>query len=213
MDQQERAELFDLVEAIGEVVPASQRVDYNEMRRECFMVHRPSSIYANFELEVTPNAFKAIASIVRRQFRDLPRDGLTSTRFNCLDLLSRDLDRVFMGLNWYDKGYRNGFAFDAEEFLIQGAFLRRHDLVDHVRDLVRDVGASRFQSVATAKIAIKGAIDDFLISNSVTGNDGIASLWRCAKKQGKCPGGEIVWDGPLPLDLAIEGWRNGTRVW
>jgi len=190
----------------GRIEPASMRMDRHEMEVECFSgKSRGGTLRQKFP-KGDPKVWKALEQLAREKIEALPDSGFTHGLFNCLDLIAGDFDFIFMRPGgWYSVD--NGFVFDAEQLLKKGAYYRQSDLLRGYHVAVEGVLKDRHDSVDAAREDLElelGAIQDHFQS---TGREAIRSL-----RQGAGPNAEIVWRGPLPLDLAIEVWENGKDI-
>lgn len=197
--------LHEVLQA-GKLEPASTRMDRNEMEIECFTgKDRGSTINQKFP-RANAKTKQALRELAEEKISKLPVGGMTHGLFNCLDLLAGDLELIFLRPgSWYS--FDNGFVFDAEKLLKQGARFRKDDLLGGYRAAIEGVIRSKHESVEIAKEDIEleiGAIQDHFQS---TGRTAVRSL-----KEGFGDRAEIVWRGDLSLDLAIEVWEEGKRV-
>lgn len=196
---------------LGEIVPAIQRIQRQEMYNECFTEQSQGghSVHELLPRDSGADASEALILMVKEKVALLPEDGSTHTMFNCLDLLAGDFERVFLSVkDWYNSP--NGFVFDAEELLMAGARYRPRDLLGYYAQAVEGFVDLTYDSVEDARRELKRALANVRKSHEATGETGIYLLRTdCAKEA--CPG-EVIWLGPLPLQLAIEMWREGRQA-
>lgn len=216
MERAARSELLAHVIKIESLLPATQRVRRSEMEEECFGDADAMPLHSRFARSNT-TTITALRQIARAWVEKLPENGTTHTLFNCVDILAGDLDRIFMSIgNWYSVD--TGFVFDAEELMRKGASFRPTDLLGPLDFNIERISKATFPSVYEAKVAIQETIDEVLKDHSWSGKKGLSELQKCFAGEGKyyksegCVNGELVWDGPLPLELAVEAWDNGTRI-
>lgn len=201
----ERARAFDHVVSLGRIEPAILRLDRREMKRECFDAARGGDLVGRYP-KAKPVALKALEEIAREKLQELPESGFTRSMFNCLDLIAGDLELVFLRPHgWYSVD--NGFVFDAEELIHEGARFRRQDMLGFYANVTGYLVGRRFSSVRSAKKAINKTFEGLHFDYELRGQDAIVAMHR-----GDVSDNEIVWPGELPLSLAIEAWRNGERV-
>jgi len=230
LSQKARGAIFDVIVETGAIFPAIFHVERDKMDAQCYR-HVTRSIRAKF-LKADPRAWKAMVQIIDAALDRLPEEGHRQTRFTCVDVLAGDLDRVFLGLKWR-KLVPNGFVFNAEELLQKGARYRPIDLIQDFHETIKETVLKAYKTVPAAKRALTAALDRHLEQQTYTGDEGVHALYECVadafntfhqlEENGRasdqeaaiwgCAEAEFVWDGPLPLDLAIEGWRNSKRVW
>lgn len=201
----------------GQIYPATHRLAREEMEIECFTgKDREATIEQRFP-DATPKALAALKWMAQDVIRRLPKRGQTQSLFNCTDLIAGDLDLVFLSPgDWYS--VMNGFVFDAEELLMKGARFRPMDLLGNFNYVIEQVSSRKFKSMLDAMEEIEEALREERETRELTGEEGIWDLRSCLEGGGDYPEpdgqckGEIVWEGPLPLDLAIEVWENGKEI-
>jgi len=207
MTSQARAKLLERIIELGAVVPATERVQRREMHEECFGDAEDFNIYGRFR-GATPNALRAIEDMARERVDRLPANGMRHTLFTCVDVLAGDLGRIFFTIGkWY--AIRNGLVFDAREPLMNGAQFRPEDLLRDFSDAITAAAKLEWPTVAEARGAIESMLQSVFEENTLTGDEGVLKLEDC----GGCPQAEIAWEGPVPVDMAIEVWREGKRLW
>ena len=206
---QERAAFLDQILKLGEIIPAIHRVKRSEMREECFGDAQGGQSIDSFEFHSSVEGRKAITIMANEKLALLPVDGTTHTMFNCLDLIAGDFERIFLSVgDWYN--FPNGFVFDAEELIKDGAAYRPRDLLGYYRERVEAVAELTYDSVEDARRAIGEAIEQVRYDHESTGKEALTLLRADCAADG-CPG-EIVWPGSLPLGRAIEMWREGRKA-
>lgn len=203
-----REALFDQVLELGEIIPATLRVARSEMNYECFTGPASVNLRSRFR-NSGRHALEALEEMAVDIVDQLPEDGSKQTHFNCVDLLAGDLDRVFLSPGrWY--AVPNGFVFDAIELLEEGAAFRPVDLLGQLDRGLQEVSRGNYPNISEARYAIEAEIQDVLQSGQFFGAQAVRRLKSYVKSKKTL--GELVWDGPLPLDLAIEGWKEGKLV-
>lgn len=213
---EERAAALDEILSIGQILPASQRLDRSEMEVECFTgEERGSTIEQKFE-KASPKALAALKEIAQEKLGELPESGVTHSLFNCLDLIVGDLDLVFLRPGgWYSQD--NGFVFDAEKLLAKGAKFRPWDLLGDYNSAISVVVNQPYRSVKEAREEIEAMIDCVQGSSQYGGRSAIDIVKLAMQKKGIFKGKntalmEIVWPGPLPIKIATEMWSDGKNV-
>lgn len=205
-DDAARRDVLHDVLAQGRIEPASVRMDRWEMEIECFTgKERGSTLKQRFP-RAKGNAWKALQEIARERVAALPETGVTHGLFNCLDLIAGDFDLIFLKPgNWYS--IDNGFVFDAQELIKKGARFRRTDLLGGFHAAIAGALSDTYDSVGAAKESVELEIQAILDHFQTSGRSALRAM-----KDGMTDSSEIVWRGPLPLDLAIEVWENGKNI-
>ncbi len=212
----ELAAAIDEVQEIGYIIPASERLDREEMDAECFGDEDRGSTIRQKWPKATPNALAALEELARVKVNDLPKSGITQSLFNCADLIAGDLELIFLRPgNWYS--VPNGFVFDAEELLKHGARFRPRDLLGEYVSALDIVVRQNYRSLRAARREILAMLDLVKGEMEYKGKGAYKVLEECMKGKGICSkqgsyDHEIVWPGPLPLRMAIETWKNGKRI-
>lgn len=202
----ERREALHQVLAQGRIEPASMRMDREEMEAECFSgKNRGSTLRQRFP-KATKKAWAALQEIAHEKVAALPDSGMTHGLFNCLDLIAGDFDLIFLRPgNWYSVD--NGFVFDGQELIQKGARFRRTDLLGGFHAAIEGALSDTYDSVGAAKESIELEIQAILDHFQTRGRAALRAM-----KDGLTDSSEIVWRGPLSLDLAIEVWENGKNI-
>jgi hypothetical protein len=192
------------------IVPASERLARSAIRKDC-RAHPPNVLW--------DASAKAVVRLVERLTEPLPLKGQKETRFQCLDVIAGDLKRVFLSfsgfLEEFDEksvpvGERqqplppNGFVFDAEQLIAEGARFRPGDLIDFYRDVVREISPEGYRGDVERRI--ERAIKEVVVTWQRGGHEAVEALVECGGEE--CPG-ELVWEGPLPIGYAKEMWIEG----
>lgn len=220
MSPKKRAELFDHILRLGTILPAIERVKRREMQDECFSpleIHG-APIRHKFE-GATRKAMAALEEMAQEVIDQLPEKGTTHTLFNCTDLLAGDLDRLFLSIGGWYTGFKNGFIYDAQDLLMRGARFRPFDLLGHFNSAITEAVKLNYKTVKEARGVIESMIDGEIQDRSYTGKEGLDDLDACLAGAGdyqdnpRCRRSEIVWEGRLPVSLAVEAWRNEEQVW
>lgn len=204
MGSEHRMALLDVVLATGRILPAVDRLDRSEMAKECFD-EEDARLEDRFET-ATPRAMQALKSVARGWIRRLPEEGSRHTNFTCVDLLAGDLDRVFLSIGEWQGSFATGLVFDAADLIRRGAEIRTTDLLDRLDWAIRNAVERTYRSQREAKDAIQAAVEHVLENRTVAGEPALYALADCVRYPGTC---ELTWEGALPLDVAIEVWREG----
>lgn len=211
--EEDRIEALHEIMSVGEIMPASQRLDRCEMVKECFSGEETEVITKKFG-KVTPKVRAALKEMVQEKLDELPDSGLTQSLFNCTDLLVGDLDLVFLRPgDWY--AVPNGFVYDAKELLENGARFRPNDLLGEFHSAIKIVVRQQYRSVKEARVEIEAMIDLVKGELEYSGKGAIEVVKACLEGKGICKDKflyEIVVPGALPTAMAIEIWEEGKRI-
>lgn len=140
------------------------------------------------------------------------------TNLTCFDLLAGDYDRVFLsGFNWLSSGEKpSGFVFDADFLIDKGAIVRPNDLLHYYRDELMDIiNDLREEDYDTR---FRNAIEQVQKFQQRKGEEAKKALDEIeeegkTKTKKSLPGlGELVIEGSLPIDMAIEAWDKGEKI-
>ena len=211
-----------------EILPSSERVDPSIFMWDCQNTMNEIRREIEFGGQVADeNALEALYDWADQEVQSLEEwqreigaeETHRETQFYCIDLLAGDLDRVFLSVgNWVHWApSHTGFVFDAEELIGRGGGLRTTDLslaygvaLQEVlmkrwrsREEAREAFEREFRKVVKTNTALKKEAKDWLRMSS-------RSLTQAALPEGGRA--ELVWEGSLPLKLAIEVWDEGRRV-
>jgi hypothetical protein len=161
-----------------------------------------------------PEATEAFIELLDRRLQDLrPVPPYTArTEFQCDDLIAGDLDQVFLSLgSWLPEGHfpgeRNGFAFDAEYLIEDGAAIRPGDLVEdyyaEIGDFLWHKGGEK-----TAE-ALARRLDDIKDRYELRGKKALRALEKGRFQPGYA---ELVYPDRIMTWQAIEAWMDGERM-
>lgn len=188
----------------GVILPAAYRTARSEFDDMCtgFLKEQES-------WDIDPNTALAIRELAaaeadRYELMSARLTGKEKSFFGCVDLLAGDAGSVFLSLhNWLNSfetlpGTIQGFIYDAEDLVKKGACYRR---VDFERAYMNALDPVLFQSHASPEAAMK-AIErslDRVRSSQICGKAALKEIRKNSTHQG-----EIVWEGPLPVEWALE---------
>jgi hypothetical protein len=213
-------EAFEGILEGGAILPASMRVDPEALRGAC-----DKAISKRLEhLDVIPELKELV-----RAFRDLAeekiselqgRRSLWSTQYDpkelhahCFEYISGGTDFVYLQTGaWEDKavqlfsrGKPWGFVFDAEELLTKGGLLFFNTLrnwIDYEMFSFR-----RTSDIEDAHEFLLTMIDAFFKDENNV-EYGLQAIERIRIGSRSYLG----WEGPLPIFMAKEIWKEGRRV-
>jgi hypothetical protein len=195
----------------GVIRPASERMDPAKAEALC------GDLVTQITWEgskIIPEAAEAFMELLDHRLRDLrPSPPYTTrTEFQCDDLIAGDLDQVFLSLgSWIPEGpspgKRNGFAFDAEDLITDGAVIRPGDLVEEfdgeITDFLWHKGGKK-----TAE-ALAKRLDDIKDKYELRGKDALKALQKGRFHPGYA---ELVYPGRLKTWQASEAWLDGEPM-
>lgn len=202
-----QAQLFDHVAAQGVILPARNRVQRAQMYDRCLGLDR--KVFKTCAKD-SANAFRAIREMAEEVVETLPVDGNPNTKFTCFDLLAGDFDRIFLTVERWFGNIQNGFVFDSEELIRNGAVVRDRDVIDDIHSAIEKTCQRPFSTVSGARRSIERSIRQAVAAHTYRDSMAVELLKDCLKDP-PCIA-EVVWPGPLPLDAAVEAWRDGTQV-
>ncbi len=134
------------------------------------------------------------------------------TKFYCWDFLAGDIEGVFLGLDnfphWAD--VPNGLVFDAEELVRRGARLRMGDLLPRYEEAVRRVMTEDLEDYEFIE-TLEEALQDVKTKGEFQGDAAIRKM-RKGEWRGVDESPELVWPGSLPVEWAIEVWKDGREL-
>jgi len=138
-----------------------------------------------------------------------------ATNLQCEDILAGDITFVFLSPGYWTNDWRpSGFGFDAEELVRRGAVVRPEDFLARFIRHIESVLMKEWGSPEEAKTEIERGLARIVEDEQIYGADALAALRRFDRqdvRKLRAAGPEIVWLGPLPVDLAVEVWKNGWR--
>jgi hypothetical protein len=214
--EDELAAALDEVLAVGRLIPAADRIDRLEMDAECFGdTDRGSTVRQKWP-KATLHAMAALEEIAREKVNKFPRTDVTQTLLNCVDVMAGDHELIFLRPgNWY--AVPNGLVFDARALLDRGARFRPRDLLGEYVAAIDVVVRQKYPSLRAARREIQAMIDLVKGEMEYKGPEAYKVLEACLKGKGVCKDRpsydqEIVWKGFLPVDWAVEVWKNGKRL-
>jgi len=212
----------------GAILPGALRLDPALFLEKCELeILERADVAAIDDPEVKLNttvfeALKQLASESMEGLRRLQREAgvvgtQRTTQYACPDLLAGDLERVFLSLESWPSWARqiseepqlHGFVFDAEDLVKKGARLRPRDLLKKYRWAIEDVLRSRIRSKDKAYTEILKALERVQKDGELRGKGALAFMFSDAmyrqREEARESGVtmELVWDGPLPLELAV----------
>jgi hypothetical protein len=221
---------YETILGIGAILPAAWRMHADQALYMCEEELENS--------EQQPESRRGVDRLLHEQIREISelqkREGLNllktqSTMLSCLDLIAGDFMNVFLSPGGFTnatiaRGWPlSGFAFDAEDLIRRGAEYRPRDFLSQYRGAVSGTlrsGLDEDRAYAAARASL-----DIAKAGTLTGDEALKALAIFEgpehdptgyKKYDWPSDAEVVWRGPLPIDLAVELWVGGkileTRV-
>lgn len=214
--------ILDQIASDGQILPAAMRLDPEVIRTQCLEPLENAS---------GPGA-EAVKELVEEavEFYSQYRGEASRTGLLCEDLLAGDGGRIFLSPgNWAEStralGWpASGFAFDAEALIEQGARFREDDLGSKFKSLLLDVlqnspskeeGKENFlegvrRILDRYEVGGQGALDKIQAYKILPGQEEFHPYER--RQSGWARHAEIVWEGPLGLDLIVETWKDDRLI-
>lgn len=212
----------------GEIIPAAYRLDPDRIidlcREDLDSKLEGSSPSGQAIIELVEEAI----SYFKDRQRGLQVEKTRATALKCIDILSGDAGRIFLSPGTWSEAGRglgwplSGFVFDAEVLIENGAVLRKWDFFSNYQRVLGEILQDRsIQSVNEAKKRFLAGIQA-IHGRQLVGGAAVDIIRRYEIPAGMehlkpyehnwHPYEELVWDGPLPLDLVIEIWENDVRI-
>ena len=207
----------DTIQSTGTLFPALYRLNPATLQEQCEDIVEQLSyaVERDPEKEAPVEAVKEliddrIGELYVAQEQHLGEEE--RTKFQCDDLLAGDLGLVFLSLKeWAYEIYGlhrldfkpNGFVFDAQQLLKHGALIRNADLLELYSLAMTDlIWHEHYDTVTGAKKALLQKLD---------------TIQRLHQFESIPAGGpplaaELVFPGPIPVEWAIEVWKDGVRT-
>lgn len=227
------------VEAIletGAILPLINFIDPSQVRASCADFLRAFRSRHRQEPKMVPAAaFSAIVDEAVEAIRERQQQGgirppglpwkatgwtgeageVPATNLQCEDILAGDLIFVFLSPGYWTNDWRpSGFGFDAEELVRQGVGVRPVDFLSHYIKHIESVLMKDWRSQEEAKTAIERGLARIVRDEQIHGAEALAELRRFEKQDAarlRATGPELVSVGALPVDLAVEVWKNGWK--
>lgn len=218
-------------------MPAKDRLNWETAKSICDTdIAQIEKVHKRFISSIGLEAFKRV---IRDQIRNLGRwhGVMPHTTLHCEDIVAGDLNNLFFSAgDWPEnvrkfwklhrhkgpKSIKNGFVFDAFELIAIGGRLRFMDFGFFYELLLGVVLPGMFvqekfaewvgrgsPSTVTEAIAILDSIQNKMMSMESLGDEAMNALLAGRVEPGTS---EIVFDGQLSIDHAIEIWREGELV-
>lgn len=212
---------------IGAILPAAWRMHSDQA---LYMCEEDLEKFIGQQSEARSGVDMLLHERIREISELQKHEGLNpptipATMLFCADLIAGDFVNVFLSPGGFTNAMAargwplSGFAFDAEELIRRGAEYRPEDLGFRFRNAISNTLKSDFGK-HSAYEAIKITLEEKRV-DVLKGDDALKALKLfdkpshdpTAHREYDWPANpEIVWHGPLPLDLAIEFWMNGKLV-
>lgn len=208
------AKAIDKILSEGEILPAIYRLDPHEMQDRCL------DVLDTFEYAAQKDPSKEAAVVAVKELIDerigeiyVAQDQIPSveggTRFRCEDLLAGDLGWVFLSpKDWAYELYGvsfhpNGFVFNVRTLLKEGGMLRNADLISLYELAMTDlVWGESYDTVTEAKRVLENKLTRIQAGHET----------NKIPVGGPPPASELVFPGALPVEWAVEIWRDGERI-
>lgn len=219
---------MDRIVARGEILPGAMRLDPDLFLQKCRLEFLELADLASIdepEVKLNLTVLAALEELAKESVESLHRfqrkagvEGTQrTTQYACPDLLAGDLQRVFLSLeswpSWAkqisEEPQLHGFVFDAEDLVNGGARLRPRDLLRKYRHALEDLLRSKIRSKDKAYVEVLKTLERVQREGERRGPDALAFMFSDAmyrqREEARESGVtvELVWDGPLPLEMAV----------
>lgn len=195
----------------GFLFPATDRVDPAIAGKICQNrideLTKPDS-------EADPRAANVVLALISERLHEITAAPPYSemTKFDCEDLLAGDFKNVFCSIGgWHgaideETEDVSGFSFKAADLIRAGGVIRQSDLLDAYWQVLADFLYYEPKGRKTMA-ALKSAFMDVRRKNEISGTAALSVL-RKERWDGLQ---EIVFPGPLPLELAVSAFESGRE--
>lgn len=219
---------LDRIAARGEILPGAMRLDPDLFLQKCRLEFLELSDTASIdepEVKLNLTVLAALEELAKESVEGLRRfqqeagveGAQRTTQYACPDLLAGDLQRVFLSLESWPSWAKqiseepelHGFVFDAEDLVNGGARLRPRDLLRNYRYALEDLLRSKIRSKDKAYSEILQTLKRVQREGERRGEEALAFMFSDAmyrqREEARESGVtvELVWDGPLPLEMAV----------
>lgn len=205
----------------GVIMPPAMRIHPSGMAELC------SELWdrlrrAESEKAISSEAVSAILSMVESRVGEIEKKAHLESRpnepfansFGCWDVVSGDAWRVILSLGGWRvtaplDTEKNGFVFDVDSLIDAGAYYRAETFYDEMIERLMKLGNRKPSANDWGRNLIEKVAKD----STLRGDDAKLYIRDYSRSHHGWPArGDIVWDGPLPIVLAIEAWSNGERM-
>jgi hypothetical protein len=217
---------MDAILEAGRIVPAIFRLHPDKIGSLCEELVNP------YRGTPTEEALRELVNEALEYFASMRvGSGTHETALKCEDILAGDAGRIFLSPgNWSEAGRglgwpNSGFAFDAERLIQEGAAYRPDDIGYRFRSVIQKVAEIGADSVEESKAMIVNGFNELLSKGQMFGSQALKEIeiYRLRQGEERVPPyerrkrtwhsqDEILWDGPLPVDWAVEIWRDDRIV-
>lgn len=197
-------------------IPSSCASDISTLLDE---MHREDRAVFDDAVEVLQGLVEHEAYMIEKFQQEEGIEGASRhSNLTCLDILANDFDKVFlMAFNWIDPKEASGLVFDADLLIKKGVAIRSGDLLEHYRESLKKVISENLRS-GEYEEAFKEGIGKVLDRNEWRGEaarqflDDIEKEEKAKTRSGRKGEVELVFEGPIPLEWAIEAWQDGKKI-
>lgn len=214
-------ESLEKILAEGAILPGIYRLNEEAIRGAC---EKDAKGY-DARYGLNPVVVGGLSQLIDEFIRDhaemfIRKAGPTALR--CPDILVGDAGRVFLSAYRWTLARdiekrrfpKTGLSFDAIDLVKKGAAVRPFDLYGHFHWELIDKFQARYASREQARENIARGLASRVEAGSLYGDEAIAYLHKGLKDDQilydlEQEDVEVVWEGPLPVEWAVEEWRNG----
>lgn len=207
----------------GAILPGIYRLSEEEIRATC------GKDAKGYDARYGPNpvVLGGLSQLMDEFIRDhaemLSRKA-GPTALRCPDILAGDAGRVFLSAYRWTLArdiekrsfQKTGLVFDVIDLVKKGAAVRPSDLYGDFHWELIDQFKARYAYREQALENIASGLASRMEAGSLHGDEAIAYLHKGLEDDQiaydlEQEDIEVVWDGPLPVEWAVEEWRNGRR--
>ena len=194
----------------GVISPVAFRLDPDEI----WCLDALEEVYEDsFHEDANPEALRGMELLIEKRQEEVAAVSsreTDETGLFCGDFLAGDAFSVFLSTGQWgiidEDASPHGFVFDAEELIDRGAVLRGDDLLGNYDSIIAD--AAWLKGPATlVRYKLEQQFDAIKKEWLLKGGAAIAHLRKDPDEWN-----EIVFEGSLNLDWAIEMWADGVLV-
>lgn len=202
---------FPSVMEKGYLTPAIERLSPGFFRERCSGYLQ--DILRDPDLRPNSISVLAIEQLMEDRIEDLRQwshgDFLEKefSQLGCIDLMAGDHQSVFLQVGrWIDWGSDRkptGFVFDAADLIREGGVLREKDLAPLYWAGLNKFLAKGWADVDDASAALVDVFDGIQKFHDLRGKTAIKALGKLGKRGAS----ELLWNGRLPVSLAVESFH------
>jgi hypothetical protein len=200
----------------GAILPGIYRLDPDWVESRCEeslakMIRSSPGDVLGAGAAIRAQADYAISDI--RKFQEiLGASGFAQpTQLECIDIMFGDSYRIFLSMGEFRfGGPQTGFVYDAYDLVKRGAVIREEDFMGEYEMILNRVISGRGDHLEISDPAER--LQRLVADLQETESSSTGDLARLSVNKDAASRAEIVWEGPLPIEWALEVWREGVRM-